>query len=45
MAIEPKLRLDSPVYKFLPRLVPPSIGSEEAQVAPAPPTSSKIDVG
>jgi tetratricopeptide (TPR) repeat protein len=38
-ALEPKLRWDSPVYKFIDRLTPPSI-SEEVKQAVAPATAS-----
>jgi hypothetical protein len=38
---EPKLRWDSPVYKFIEKLTPPSIAKEDA--ASAPPSSPPPD--
>ena len=35
MAIEPKLRGDSPVYKFIDRLTPPSVAEEAEQAVAA----------
>jgi hypothetical protein len=44
MAIEPELRRDSPVYKFIERLTPPSIAAEE-RVARAAASGSAEMVG